>query len=65
MKLFYLVGGPTRGHEAQFRRRLAELRGPPVGWQIYPHESRLMTDGACGLGLAGPAAPKHGAVIVV
>jgi hypothetical protein len=36
MRLFYFVGGPTAGSEEAFGRRLAELGGPPPGWQVYP-----------------------------
>lgn len=36
MRLFYFVGGPTAGNEEAFGRRLAELGGPPPGWQVYP-----------------------------
>jgi hypothetical protein len=36
MRLFSFVGGPTAGHEEAFGRRLAELGGPPPGWQVYP-----------------------------
>jgi hypothetical protein len=36
MRLFYFVGGPRAGHEEAFGRRLAELGGPPPGWQVYP-----------------------------
>lgn len=37
MKLFYFVGGPTEGHEDDFRRRLTEIGGSPSGWMVYPH----------------------------
>jgi hypothetical protein len=36
MRLFYFVGGPTAGNEEAFERRLAEMGGPPPGWQVYP-----------------------------
>jgi hypothetical protein len=36
MRLFYFVGGPTAGNDEAFGRRLAELGGPPRGWQVYP-----------------------------
>ena len=36
MRLFYFFGGPTPGHEEAFGWRLAELGGPPPGWQVYP-----------------------------
>jgi len=36
VRLFYFVGGPTAGNEEAFGRRLAELGGPPRGWQVYP-----------------------------
>ena len=36
MRLYYFVGGPTQGHEAEFGRKLAAIGGPPPGWQIYP-----------------------------
>lgn len=36
MKLFYFVGGPTPGHEAEFGQRLAAIGGAPRGWRIYP-----------------------------
>lgn len=37
MRTFYFVGGPIRGHEQSFFRRLADVGGPPSDWQIYPH----------------------------
>jgi hypothetical protein len=40
MRLFYFVGGPTAGNEEAFGRRLAELGGPPPGWQVYPFADR-------------------------
>jgi hypothetical protein len=36
MRLFYFVGGPTAGNEEAFGLRLAELGGPPPGWQVHP-----------------------------
>jgi hypothetical protein len=39
MGTFYFVGGPIRGQESAFFARLAEVGGPPPGWQLYPHLS--------------------------
>jgi hypothetical protein len=39
VKTYYFVGGPAKGHLEAFRRRLAELGGPPRLWEIYPHSS--------------------------
>ena len=39
MSTFYFVGGPTEGNQGAFFRRLAEVGGPPPGWQTYPHAS--------------------------
>ncbi len=39
MKDFYFVGGPRRGREAEFFRRLKEIGGAPPGWQIFRHAS--------------------------
>lgn len=36
MRLYYFVGGPTQGHEAEFGRKLASIGGAPAGWEVYP-----------------------------
>jgi hypothetical protein len=39
VKTYYFVGGPVEGEEEAFLRRLAQVGGSPLGWQIYPHAS--------------------------
>ena len=40
MNMFYFVGGPKAGHEAEFFRRLQQVGGTPAGWRLYPHTSQ-------------------------
>jgi hypothetical protein len=37
VRLFYFIGGPMAGHEEAFAHRLAQVGGPPPGWQVYPY----------------------------
>lgn len=39
MKKFYFTGGPKKGAQEEFFRRLNEIGGSPAGWQVYPHEN--------------------------
>ena len=39
MNKFYFIGGPKKGQENEFFKRLNDLGGAPPDWRIFPHSN--------------------------